>query len=112
MVLMWAVKSILHKHQHALKQKVTKTSVLGHRLALDKTFLMAGRIIVIDNDSGSFDHILVRNVALVMIQTRMMLIMIMVFLHFIESTRHQIMITFGASNGSYAHSDRLRGRQD
>ena len=103
--MMKAITSHLHPNQNALRGKVTQSSVLSHRIALDTMFVNGKKCIVIENDAvNCFDRILPWMAALAFYQMGLAVGSISFFMTFLEMAQHHVLIRGVPSRDRYAHS--------
>ena len=60
---MQAITSFLNKQQKTLKNRVTHSSMLSHRVALNQMFVNGERCVIIENDAINCDNRILKNVA-------------------------------------------------
>ena len=95
---------LLHQNQNALKDKVTQSSILSHRMALDIMFLMGEKAIIIENDAvNCYDRILTNVASLALLRMGMAVDAVKFFLKFLETAVHHLVLGGTPSIGTYTH---------
>ena len=91
--LMTTITPFLDKQQNALKGRVTQSSVLSHRVALDLMFITGERSIVIENDAvNCYDRILRIVAILALALAGMPFLALMFFQAFLAEARHHLIL--------------------
>ena len=104
--LMRAITPILNKSQNSLQGKVTQSSILSHRIAMDTLFVNGEDCVIIENDAvNCFDRIIPVIAALAFYRLGLPSFIIGFFLSFLEAARHHIIVNGKPSKQSYANSE-------
>ena len=102
---MRTITPFLNTQQNALKERVTQSSVLSHRIALDQLFLRGERLIVIENDAvNCYDRILRHVAALALSRGGLPDQALAFFKRFLTEAHHHILIGGKPSEGKFADS--------
>ena len=103
--LMKEVTEHLNKEQHALRGKVTQSSILSHRLAMDIMFINAEISIIIENDAvNCFGRILIHIAAAAFYRMGVAIGIIGLYMNFVEGEKHHVLLGAKPPALSYSHS--------
>ena len=103
--LMGKTTAKLHSNQNALKNRVTQSSILSHRIALDNMFLVGEKAVIIENDAvNCYDRILTMVAALALLRAGMAMSSVKFMLEFLERAVHRLVLGGKPTVGSYRHS--------
>ena len=99
------ISPLLKDSQNARTGRVTQSSILGHRVALDTIFVHGEECIIIENDAvNCFDRIIPLIAAIAFIQMGLAIGMAKFYLFFLEKARHHVIVDGKPSEEYYAHS--------
>ena len=102
---MRAITPILNDSQNAVTGRVTQSSILGHRIALDTIFVNGEDCIIVENDAvNCFDRIIPIIAALAFLRMGLAAAIIQFYLTLLENARHYIIVDGAPSPEYYAHS--------
>ena len=104
--LMRAITPILNKFQNSLQGRVTQSSILSHRIAMDSLFVNGEDCVIVKNDAvNCSDRIIPTISALAFYRLGLSTFMIGFFLSFLEAARHHIIVNNKPSKQPYANSE-------
>ena len=102
---MRAMQPVMKQEQNAMKGKVTQSSVISHRIAMDTMFAYGEKAIVIENDAvNCFDRILTHIAAAAFYRMGMAIGIIGLYMNFMEGAKHHVLLGAKPSATSYSHS--------
>ena len=88
-----------------MKGKVTQSSIMSHRIAMDTMFAYGEKAIVIENDAvNCFDRILTHIAAAAFYRMGMTIGIISLYMNFVEGANHHVLLGAKPSTTSYSHS--------
>ena len=103
--LMRSVTPFLNKQQNATKGRVTQSSILSHRVALDLMFLNGERSIITESDvANCYDRILRHIATMALSRAGMTGQALSFFQEFLRQARHYLLLSGKQSEGCFADS--------
>ena len=108
--LMRSITPFLNKQQNATKGRVTQSSILSHRVALDLMFLNGEKSIITESDVAYYyDHILRHIATMALSRAEMADKALAFFQEFLRQARHYLLLSGKPSDGCFADSRQTPG---